>query len=272
MDSKASLTDFIAPNTFPEGVRDSFRESYSMLFVRLLNDSSGWSPEQSNDLFRLNLQALLNRNDFQALDLKDSQTHPLEKVAKILRDLKFWHERNNKKDAALDAELELLKIFHQRFTNGNDREAIQQKLVNLLAGPAEKTSWYSMGAATLAEFWMNDGSPGSPAKARTIAKKGEEAFPESLGAKYCRDLIKRIEAPHFELQAMSLDGPNRRSLGLDYKNISKIHFFGFKYDFKKFLEDNQDYSHYPGQRELRPALEIKADPPVDRRFAYNQRL
>lgn len=265
--SKNALNDFISPNTYPEGVRDSLRDSYSMLFVKLLNDSSGWSAEQSNDLFRLNLQALLKGKESQAIDFKDGKVHPLEKIAKILVDLKSWHEQSNKPDAALDVQLEMLKILHQRYTHQKDKELVRERLLELLSGSAKKTEWYSMGAATLAQFWIDTASTEAFVKARAIAKAGVEAFPTSLGATYCRDLIKMIEAPQFELQAMKLDSPNRRSLGLDYKNIKKVYFSAFKYDFKKFLESNQDYSHYPGHRDLaavwksRPSLSWAVDLP-----------
>ena len=47
------LPDFIQPNTYPAGVRPTLRDSVTYLFADFLADTSGWRPEESNEVYRL---------------------------------------------------------------------------------------------------------------------------------------------------------------------------------------------------------------------------
>ena len=253
---KNELQDFVSPNTYPQGIRDSFRDSFAHLFVRILNDSSGWSPEQSNEIYRLDLKNLMLGKTSANLSLESAKPHPLEKIALVLHDLKEWHTGQRNFGAALDAELELLKILHQRFSSSSDKSTVRQHLENLLPNYVE-TPWYSMGMGTLAQFWQQSDIPEALITARKIADQGVQKYPASMGAKLCRDIVKEIDRPSFELQAMKVDGSGRRSIGLDYKNLTKIHFFSFKYDIKKFLKQNQDYHRMPDWRQVQGLIKAK---------------
>ncbi|MBK8202682.1 MAG: hypothetical protein IPK68_10335 [Bdellovibrionales bacterium] len=79
---------------------------------------------------------------------------------------------------------------------------------------------------------------------------GAKKFPTSEGAKLCRDIINRIKGPSLEMNAMRVDGPGRRSIDVHYKNLTRLHFFSFRYDIKNFMIANKDYNHYPDYREL----------------------
>lgn len=89
--SKNDVTDLIAPNNYPAGVRDTFRDSLTYLAVEMLNDSSGWSPAQSNDLNQLNLAELLNPSSAKDVDFSNEKIYPLQKVSAALEDLRLWN-------------------------------------------------------------------------------------------------------------------------------------------------------------------------------------
>ncbi len=54
-----ALAEFVEVNDYPPGIRDTLRDSVAYFFAALLADTSGWSPEQSNAVFALDLAALL---------------------------------------------------------------------------------------------------------------------------------------------------------------------------------------------------------------------
>jgi hypothetical protein len=54
-----SLSEYIEPNKYPAGIRSTLRDAVAYLWVDLLADTSTWRPEQSQDLYRLDLGALL---------------------------------------------------------------------------------------------------------------------------------------------------------------------------------------------------------------------
>jgi uncharacterized protein YfaS (alpha-2-macroglobulin family) len=246
---KTQLNDYIAANTYPPGIRDTFRDTLTHLFVEILNDSAGWTPEQSNEIYRLKLPDLMSGKVSEGLSLTSSKIHPLQKISFILHDLKSWHLSQKNAGAALDAQIELLKILHSRFPESEDKAAIMKHLDTLLA-PNQSTPWYSMGAGVLAQFWEQFDDPSALVKAKEIAEMGAKKFPTSEGAKLCRDIINRIKSPSLEMNAMRVDGPGRRSIDVRYKNLTRLHFFSFRYDIKNFMIASKDYNHYPDYREL----------------------
>ena len=55
----SAVQEFIAPNDYPKGIRDTLRDATSYLLADLLADSSLWEPKQNNDLYRLPLDKLV---------------------------------------------------------------------------------------------------------------------------------------------------------------------------------------------------------------------
>ena len=70
---------YIDQNDYPPGIRGTLRDAVSYLWVELLADTSLWRPEQSNELYRLDLAALLagDRRRPPRVDLAEPRVHPL---------------------------------------------------------------------------------------------------------------------------------------------------------------------------------------------------
>ena len=100
------LPDFIEPNTFPAGVRPTLRDAVAYLFTDFLADSSGWRPEETNEVYRLDA-GLLARGEGAAdpAKLTDPALHPLRKLSAVLGDLASWHRGAGRKEAELEALL-----------------------------------------------------------------------------------------------------------------------------------------------------------------------
>lgn len=240
---KDEFKEFVYPNNFPNGLKDTFRDSLSYLFVQLLNDSGGWSPAETNDLFELNLQKLaLGKTG--PVDLTSEKHHPLLKISFILEDLRASNEQKGKLQGALESKLTLYRILYARFTKTQDRDFIRAELTQLLNGSIANP-WYSMAAATLAEFWQQESVPDAINKALSFAQKGAQRFPASLGAARCRDIIKGIKLPTLQLLSMKVDGTEKLSLGLKYKNAKKVYFRSYAYDIKEYLKNGKDYNLVP---------------------------
>lgn len=240
---KDGFREFIHPNTFPDGLKDTFRDSLSYLFVQLLNDSSGWSPSETNDLFQLNLQNLASGKTG-PVDLASEKSHPLLKISFILEDLRSWNEQKGKLQGVLESKLTLYRILHSRFNKAPDREFIRGELTQVL-NASNANPWYSMAAATLAEFWQQDAAPEAINTALSFAQKGAQRFPKSIGAARCRDLIKSIERPTLQLLSTKVDGPEKLSLGLKYKNTKQVFFRSYAFNIKDYLKNGKDYNLIP---------------------------
>ncbi len=254
---KDEFLDFISPNNYPEKIRDTLRDSIAYLFVQMLNDSTGWSPEQTNDYYQLSLIDFVRGSFAAPVELASVKVHPISKMAYILEDLRAWNEAKFNVQGALEAKLALFHILHSRFSGEQDRELLRSELKKLM-DRSEANPWNSMTAATLAEFWQANTAPDSLVTARKIAAKGSETFPKSSGAAKCRDIIANIDMPSLTLQGMRFDGPNKRSLGFQYKNIRKLHFRSYRFNQKDFAINSKDYNFLPSWKEFRELLNQKA--------------
>ncbi|MBI5529526.1 MAG: hypothetical protein HY897_24640 [Deltaproteobacteria bacterium] len=252
------LSEYLEPNTYPEGIRPTLRDAVSYLRVEILADTQGWRPEQSNEVFRLDLKNLLSdapaAKDGKVFDLADPGVHPLEKIAAILADLEQWHAKKARKEAAFEARRERLERLHASFTEDQDRARIKHDLEKRLGGVSGKP-WWSMGMATLSTFVQAEDASDALIRARKIAIEGREAFPDSVGGKRCNHVVKSIEAPDYSLSGMSSDGPKKRSIEVTHKNLGALHFRAYAVDIVRQIETADDYRIYPGWKALQKMVE-----------------
>jgi hypothetical protein len=101
----ARFADFLDRNNYPEGIRSTLRDTVSYLYAQLLSDTSLWTPQESNEIYRLDLKSLLSGTQ-KEIALSDSSVHPVAKISFILADLERWHAQNGRRAAALEARLE----------------------------------------------------------------------------------------------------------------------------------------------------------------------
>lgn len=264
------LADYLEPNSFPPDVRPTLRDAVSYLFASLLADSSGWTPEQSNDLFRVDLTRLLGSpsGELAGARLDDPATHPVVKAAAVLADLEGWHASRRERPAELEAFLERARVLSAAFTKPADRKAVSEALEARL--PAFRdVSWWATGQAELAELARQDGRPGNLVKARRLAEEGRKAYPSSPGGERCRSVVASIEAPEYQVAAMASDGIARRSIEIRHRNLPSVWFRAYPLDLEARVASAQDWNLLPGQREVdallssgSPVAEWKVDLPA----------
>ncbi|MFP2962253.1 hypothetical protein ACLEPN_31850 [Myxococcus sp. 1LA] len=239
-----ALAEYVKPNTYPAGLRSTLRDAVSFLRVALLVDSSHWRPEQANEVFRLDLGALLEGTP--KATLTDPGVHPLVKVAAVLGDLEAWHQSAGRRESALEARLQRYAALHQHFTDKADRTRIRQHLAAFL--PAfHDVPWSTMGQAQLAEM---EQAADHAVKAHALAKACAATHPKSLGAQRCQALVSAIEAPEFSMGTLASDGPRRRSIQVTYRNVSTLHFRAYAFDLEKRLTQVDDYDVMPNDAKL----------------------
>jgi hypothetical protein len=243
---------WVSPNTYPKEVRGSLRDAVSYFFAELLADTRGWRPEQSNELYSLDGAALV-AGDFaksKLVALADPAVHPLVRIGAVLDDLEAWHHARGEKEARLEARLERLRRLHASFTNAEDRALVRADLQKRLPGFRE-VPWWSMGQADLAEFLRDTSAPGNLVKADAAAREGWRAYPASIGGARCRSIAELTEAPDYQLQSMSSDGPEKRSISVTHKNLAEVSFRAFAIDLPKRLATSKDWNLLPQGDELK---------------------
>jgi uncharacterized protein YfaS (alpha-2-macroglobulin family) len=245
--------DFIAPNTYPAGIRPTMRDAVSYLRAEMLADTNGWRPEQLNEIFRLNLQLLIAGPTEEIL--VDPARHPLEKISYILSDLENWHLQKKEREAALEARLERYRSLHPHFREAEDKKLIQSDLeTHLKALPG--FPWWSEGMAQLAEFIRLENEPDSLIRAHQIASQGKAAYPDSVGGKHCLAIEKSIESPEYTISGMQNDNPQKKSLLVNHKNLGKIFFRAYPFDLLQTMETSKDYSLMPSGKDLENLIAV----------------
>ena len=243
-----SFSNYITPNTYPERIRGTLRDAVSYLYVDMLQNSAMWRPDEANGVFTLPLQDMLEEKKV-IINLSDKETHSLLKIVYILDDLRSWHKKNGEAEAAFEAFMEKLQILHKSFTNIKDRERIRKALENELKN-VEHLEWWTVGMDLLADFTMAEGTPDSLIRAHKITIDCQKRFPLAIGTKMCLSRQKQIESPSYVLESMSIDGRDKRSLLITYKNIDKIYFRAFKIDFFSLISSARDYYIFPQYKQL----------------------
>jgi len=266
--------EYIHPNTYPGEIRGTLRDAVTYLFVGHLADSSLWTPKESNETYRLDLETLLAAEERPGGGLSilgslfgkggeetavedavsDADVHPLEKICLLLDDLEAWHLSERKRGAALEARLERCRRLRAGFSEEEDRRRIREDLEGRLPD-FRSVPWWSMGMAQLAEFVRSDGEPGSRVRARAIADEGAKRYPDSPGGQRCRHITASIESPDFSLQAMSADGPDRRSFRVNHRNLDRLYFRAYPVDLLDRLKQARDYNMLPRWREVEAIIE-----------------
>ncbi|MEX1246159.1 MAG: alpha-2-macroglobulin family protein [Thermoanaerobaculia bacterium] len=246
-----ALSEYVEPNTYPKNVRGTLRDAVSYLYVELLADSSFWSPEESNGVYQLDLAKLLARDGRDAdARLANPAAHPLEKITAILGDLETWHPGEGRREAELEARLELLRRLHAAFSEETDRAAIRRDLEQRLPRYRD-VPWWAMGMAELAEFRQAENAPDNLIRARQAAAEGRRAYPSWPGGQRCGDLVTSIEAPDYRVAAMSADAPQRRSIEVTHKNLSALFYRAYAVDLERRIATATDYNLLPSGEEVR---------------------
>ncbi|HEV8267349.1 MAG TPA: hypothetical protein VGR00_03915, partial [Thermoanaerobaculia bacterium] len=191
----SALSEYLDANSYPKGIRDTLRDAVSYLFVELLANTSAWRPEQSNEIYALDLPSLIAGDPKVSalVELDDPAVHPLVKIAAVLDDLEAWHAREGEREASLEARLARLRRLHASFTEAEDRKEIRKALEKRL--PAfHDVPWWAAGMADLAGFVREEDDPNALVRARRLAEQGWKAYPKTVGGERCLYVVKSIEA------------------------------------------------------------------------------
>lgn len=248
-----ALAEFLEPNDYPDGIRPTIRDAVTYLFAEMLANSGNWSAAQSADVFRLDLAEMLADGRAVEVDL-DLGRHPLEVLVAILGDLEAWHEARGEAEAAFEARLERLRYLHDAFTQAGDRARIREDLERRLVR-MEGRPWWAMGMADLASFVEMEDAPDALVRAHEVARRCHQKSSGTSGGQRCLSIQKGIEAPEFSLQAMASDAPGKRSVGVQYKNLRRLHFRAYALDLFRHLERSKDYSLLPDHDDVKRLMQ-----------------
>ncbi len=245
-----ALDPYVSPNNYPAHIRGTLRDAVSYLIVEHLANTEGWTPEQSNEVFRLPLAQLLTGQATADTSgkLDDGNEHPVSKLVRVLSDLEAWHASQGHVDAVLEARLTRVERLHSSFTEKADRAAMVDYLEKQLLPLHHGREWWTRGQALLARFVRETGEL---VRAKGLAEQGAQAAPNSYGGLLCRSIVQSIVAPDYQLSSMLVDGAKKRSIQVTHKNVQKLYFRAYEQDLRDRIESSKDYNLLWGYQEMR---------------------
>jgi uncharacterized protein YfaS (alpha-2-macroglobulin family) len=270
------LAEYFTANDYPRRIRGTLRDAVTYLWVERLADSSQWSAAEENGVYRLALGALIDAGPEDA-DTRRGESHPLGQLAERLADLEAWHLAGGRSEAAFEARAERLRRLWSAFGRDDDRERIRKALERALDELGSEREWWAVGQELLARWVRDGGAADARIRARDIALAGVRAHPDSLGGRRCRHLIAEIEAPGFELEAMSADGLGRRSVLVRHRNLEALSFRAYRLDAVTVIESAEDRNLLTGYLEVEelvdseePVAEWRVELPPTPDYRYHR--
>ena len=270
-ESIGDLSEFIEQNDYPPRIRGTLRDAVTYLWVELLADRLFWGPRDANEIYRLDLEALLSTDGADSagsIELDDPGHHPLVKVHALLTDLEQWHLSRDEPEAAFEAYLTLVRQLMSSFDHADERLQIRQHLQSRLDALGNRLPWWSMGQSVLAELVRSMDLPTALVEARQLAIAGAEAHPKSSGGQRCRQTIEGIEQKSFQIAAMAVDGADRRSLEITHTNLDRLYFRAYRFSLEGRVEGATDRGLAPNHKQVealvkgsKPLVEWQVDLP-----------
>ncbi len=231
------LAVYIEQNDYPARIRGTLRDAVTYMWAELLTEESLWRPRHGNETYLLDRTVLVEGVDDPGVDPTDPEVHPLRRLCAVLGDLERWHAEHGRDEAALEARLTRLNTLYGTLSADQDRQAIIDHLSGVQDDFDAAYDWWSMGQWRLADFLQRGPGREPLVAAHAAARAGRERHPESLGGRRCAHLVETIEAPAYDLEAMSTDAAHARSIRINHKNLDALYFRAWHYDLAAALED-----------------------------------
>ena len=254
--------DFLKKGTVPDSYRPTL---YDFLVFEALSfysagEQAGTIPQ---DAFEIMADSPIFGTvaEFLAWDPETSDEDSAKlKAIGLYQDLLSFHQGDSDKSAFIDADLNRLKF-------GNNL-ALGPEKTNLYITALERfvNSWPDSEIAALALYeWARAvRSQGDYLRAHTLASRGWEEYPTSIGAAKCYNLIQQIEAKSASIQTERVWNDPMPEIQVTYRNVTRVFFKAVPFPVEDAI---QYYWKYINDDELeiilrkKPVLEWSEDLP-----------
>ncbi len=193
---------------------------------------------------------------------------PLLDVIRLHRDLLAFHKADADRTAFLASDLDrILWASGAVVATGEPGELFDRKAA-ALRGFIERAGDHEM--ASLGRFHLaslvqqgdghvdGEGEPGDLVEARTIARAGAEAHPQSPGGAMCKTLVVEIESRELSLATESTWAAPFPVIRATYRNLAKVHLRLAKADFLARLEAGKPHGHWIDVNDRQAILALPA--------------
>lgn len=187
---------------------------------------------------------------------------PALRAIALYQALLEFHVGDADRTAFYDVDLARLN-YGRNIAVGDEKAARFRSALERFIGDTTQHELFASALAMLAEQWKGKGDF---VRARDVAMRGRDAFPNSKGGNWCRGIIRNIEMPRADVKADSVWTTPWARINLSHSNIPRIYFRMVRSDLSPaMLLASSSYSH----RKESLTKELRAAQPV---LAWEEKL
>ncbi|MHC4204759.1 MAG: alpha-2-macroglobulin family protein, partial [Planctomycetota bacterium] len=255
--------DLLEKGTVPDSYRPTL---YDFLVFEALSfysagEQAGTIPQDSFEIMA-DSPIFGTVDDFLAWEPETSDADSAKlKAIGLYQDLLRFHQDDSDKSAFIDADLHRLKF-------GN----------NLALG-AEKTTLYITALERLVDSWSDSEiaalalyewaravrSQGDNLLAHSLASRGWDEYPRSIGGAKCYNLIQQIEAKSASIKTERVWNDPMPDIEVTYRNVTRVFFKAVPFPVEDAIQNKWKYisdNELETLLRIQPALEWNEDLPV----------
>ncbi|HEX2861264.1 MAG TPA: MG2 domain-containing protein, partial [Lacunisphaera sp.] len=192
----------------------------------------------------------------------------IRKAVRLYQKLLEFHRDDADRTAYYDADLARLTYAYNTAVGEEKEERYEAALERFIKATAK----HEISARALAELATRLHHEGDPTRAHELARRGLNAFPKSMGAALCYNLLQQIEARQADLQTEHVWNAPWPTLDITYRNVTRVHFRAVAVDFEEYLAKVQwnygrvDHNLAQLVQARTPVLEWQAELPPTKDF------
>src|SRR6056297_938562 len=180
--------------------------------------------------------------------------NPLRRAVQLYQDVLRFHADDSDPAARLDANLDRLRFAFAQ----SEGETKTDRYLAALKRLESKASAHPLSTRALYHWASQCRQAGRLVKAHELAERAVARFPDSPGAKACRELITQIESPALQIdteRVWSSDSEAAPRLQARYKNLTQVDLRLVAFDFDAFLRSGKpNFQQLFGDESQREAL------------------
>lgn len=232
--------DFLDAGTLPDRYRPTLYDfvAASALEFYTSGEQAAAHPQDAFVL-RADSPVLGPREDFMGWEVETTDTEsPVYRAVRLYQDVLRFHAAtgDSQLDALFDWDLERLR-FGFNLALGEEKNARYKAALRRFVERSGDHEAAARACSDWAQLLMDEGNPGA---AHTIARRGSQIQPDSIGARLCRFLIEDIEAPRVSISTERVWTGTDPRIDVSYRNLTNVYFRLYRKDFVGRMEHGRE--------------------------------
>ncbi len=156
---------------------------------------------------------------------------PTLKAIRLYQELLAFHRDDKDKTAYIDADLWRLHFGNNKAFGEDKNDRYKAALERFI----KEWSNHEISARALFELGKILKDEDDPLQAHKLAKRGVDAFPNSIGGRMCFNLLRQIEAKSADISTERVWNEPLPSIRVTYRNVDKVFFRAVPFDYDEFI-------------------------------------